>query len=468
MKVFQSQYTSEMPVRARSGFNTQTERTSMKLLKKLAHIALPAALCLTCIAGSPFSSAPEAAEPPSDEAYGSAAYSYLDTLVHTYPQRTNNENARSQADIDAGLWIRSQLESMGYTVSTQDYEHLAYTGTNYYVTKPGSSDRIVCIGAHYDCADTTGTDDNGSGVSILLELANRFFQTDTPCTLQFVFFDNEEQGGFVGSYNYVNYVLKEQQLLDDVLCYINLDSVGGGDRLYAYGGVYDENGRLDKIWPYNLANACADELGISLYTLPEQVEEFQTPTRYSGSDQHYFREEGIPYLYLEAGLWCDDDGSGGNDETRLTCHYQTADPAFASTGGQIMHTEFDSLDTLNTLLPGRIQSNLTAVSRLVSEMLLNITEQTPIHFAALPELPSVPETLPQTAPEETEPESSAHSDSVLGGNHSLILILLCFIGALILLVVGFVIYTSSSSARIKRRKRRFQKRRRKKKKNRFE
>ena len=85
---------------------------------------------------------------------------------------------------------------------------------------------------------------------------------------------------------------------------------------------------------------------------------------------------------MEASLWCNDDGTGGNDETHLTCHYQTANEAFASTGGQIMHTEFDDLNRLNELLPGRVQKNLHDASAIVTGMLLDISPNTEAGIAA--------------------------------------------------------------------------------------
>lgn len=401
--------------------------------------------------------------------YGARAYEFLETIAQNYPERVNDENNRTDADNAMGLWIRDQLESFGYTVESQDYVHNAYTGTNYYVTKPGKSDAIVCIGAHYDCVDTAGIDDNGSGVSVLLELAERFHDQETPCTLNFVFFDNEEHGGFVGSYNYVNYVLKEQELLDDVLCYLNIDSIGGGDRLHAYGGIYDKTNTLQQIWPWNLAHSVADEEAITLYTLPEQVAKnknraiaFRTPTRTNGSDHYYFMDNGIPYVYFESALWCDEDGGGGNSDTVLTCHYQTADPAFASTGGQIMHTEFDDFAKLNALLPGRLQTNLQNTSRLISGMLLQITEDSPEQFA---EIPAEEETEPETEsaleteagteslPRQGISPSKRRTEDIILSNHKGVLAFFCLLAAIILVLVGLIIYNSVSTGR-RRRKRR--------------
>ena len=82
-------------------------------------------------------------------------------------------------------------------------------------------------------------------------------------------------------------------------------------------------------------------MDFDLYTLPEQVTEFQSPTRLLGSDSYYFAKEGIPYLYMEASLWCNDDGTGGSNQKKHIERHgccRTANEAFASTGGQIMHT----------------------------------------------------------------------------------------------------------------------------------
>ena len=269
----------------------------------------------------------ESAASETEDLYGVEAYANLEAIYQNFPQRINDENNRSENVTNAGLWIQSQLESYGYEVSTHDFTHFDFTGTNYFVTKPGKSDKTIIIGAHYDSMPTAGVDDNGSGVSVLLELAHRFYDMDTPCTLQFVFFDTEEYGAYAGSSCFVYTYLMPNNLLDDVLCCINIDSIAGGDRLYGYGGEYDEDGKLTREWVYDEANLIADDLGLDLYTLPEQVTEFQSPTRLLGSDSYYFAKEGIPYLYMEASLWCNDDGTGGNDETHLTCHYQTANEA---------------------------------------------------------------------------------------------------------------------------------------------
>ena len=328
----------------------------------------------------------ESAASETEDLYGVEAYANLEAIYQNFPQRINDENNRSENVTNAGLWIQSQLESYGYEVYYLRMILLILTLQEPTILSQSqvSPTRQIIIGAHYDSMPTAGVDDNGSGVSVLLELAHRFYDMDTPCTLQFVFFDTEEYGAYAGSSCFVYTYLMPNNLLDDVLCCINIDSIAGGDRLYGYGGEYDEDGKLTRDWVYDEANLIAYDLGLDLYTLPEQVtfQSFQSPTRLLGSDSYYFAKEGIPYLYMEASLWCNDDGTGGNDETHLTCHYQTANEAFASTGGQIMHTGFDDLDRLNELLPGRVQKNLHDASAIVTGMLLDISPNTEAGIAA--------------------------------------------------------------------------------------
>ena len=110
----------------------------------------------------------ESAASETEDLYGVEAYANLEAIYQNFPQRINDENNRSGNVTNAGLWIQSQLESYGYEVSTHDFTHFNFTGTNYFVTKPGKSDKTIIIGAHYDSMPTAGVDDNGSGVSVLL------------------------------------------------------------------------------------------------------------------------------------------------------------------------------------------------------------------------------------------------------------------------------------------------------------
>ena len=417
----------------------------------------------------------EEGEEPGGEACG-----FLEELAHGYPQRMNNNGERTDILNEAGEWVHTQLESFGYEVVSVPYTHqpdaeTSYSGVNYAVLKPGEdTEHIIVVGGHYDCVDTEGADDNASGVSCVLEMARHFKDVSTPCSIIFALYDNEEHGGYVGSFHFIQDYLEAEGLIDKIIANITIDSVGGGDRLFAYGGYYDESDELQQEWVYLEANRAANRTGTPLYTLPEYVEMFKSPTRTIGSDHHYFYQRGIPYIYMEASRWCLDDGTGGNEHTHLHYHFQTADPRLEETGGQIMHTRFDNYDLLNEYFPGRFQENLGSVVTIVSSMLLEMDAQTEekllsgeLSLDSFPEdEPSTEEsetTEPETETPEAEisteaqtarmtepgasPDGSRSSASVTPGDHKLVRTIFIAVGAALILLILFLIYWNISARR---------------------
>lgn len=105
-----------------------------------------------------------------------------------------------------------------------------------------NSDTTIIIGAHYDhlppkktngVKDTirNGADDNASGVSLLLELAQNISKyNNLTCDILFICFGAEESG-FIGSKYFVN---NYDATLHDIKLMINLDMVGRmrDDRLF--------------------------------------------------------------------------------------------------------------------------------------------------------------------------------------------------------------------------------------------
>ena len=199
-----------------------------------------------------------------NDAYGEAAWQYLQVIDQNFPSRITNVAVTEDFGPKkaAGAWIRSTLEGFGYNVT--ETTHMA--GPNecitYRVAKPGNSPKKLVIGAHYDCVATKGVEDNGTGVSLLLELAARFINTETPLTLEFCFWDAEE---YLASFSADQYVQEAAASgkTGDILLYINLDSIGSGDHLYVYGGDYRE-GNLTAVWGLNLTDSLAkrrEEMG---------------------------------------------------------------------------------------------------------------------------------------------------------------------------------------------------------------
>jgi len=132
----------------------------------------------------------------------------------------------------AAYFIESSLgeSNMGYVVQRQKYTAEEHEVWNLEVNVPGigRSDDVVVIGAHYDTVPgSPGADDNSSGVSALLCLANAFVGSENAVSLKFVAFVNEEapwsKTDNMGSLVYAK-ALKERG--QNVVGMISLDSLG--------------------------------------------------------------------------------------------------------------------------------------------------------------------------------------------------------------------------------------------------
>jgi Zn-dependent M28 family amino/carboxypeptidase len=137
---------------------------------------------------------------------------------------------------DACEWIMNELRSFGYTdtfyhsfKSTIDNEEFKLR--NIVCEKKGIDDKLVMVCAHYDCVMNSmedsvsrapGANDNGSGVSAIIEIARILANENLRHSVQFVFFSGEEQG-LLGSKSYAKYI-KENRM--DLYRLINLDMIG--------------------------------------------------------------------------------------------------------------------------------------------------------------------------------------------------------------------------------------------------
>ena len=142
-------------------------------------------------------------------------------------------------------YLSDRLVELGYTPTLQpftyEFEGTTLTSFNVLAERRGTSDKQVILGAHYDTDPSSatldrstleGTNDNASGVGVLLELAERQ-ALDPTVTSKFVFFGAEEIG-LVGSEFYVS-TLSEAEI-DNSLFMLNLDSLVFGDFLYFNAG----------------------------------------------------------------------------------------------------------------------------------------------------------------------------------------------------------------------------------------
>lgn len=124
-------------------------------------------------------------------------------------------------------WIVSKYQEWGYTNIEEDVFSYAGSSTaNVVVTKMGSAypNTYVIVDAHYDTKNGTGSNDNGSGTCILLEIARVLKDIDTEYSIKFIHFSGEEDG-LIGSQHYVNNSVIPSNM--DIKILFNIDEVGG-------------------------------------------------------------------------------------------------------------------------------------------------------------------------------------------------------------------------------------------------
>ena len=137
------------------------------------------------------------------------------------------KNVGSTRLTDAENWITSRYQSLGYSdIVLQPFSYSAGTSNNIIITKTGTvyPNTYLIIDAHYDTINGPGTNDNGSGTVLIMELARLLKDIDTEYSIKFIHFSGEEDG-LVGSNYYVNTTVIPQNL--DIRLVFNIDEVGG-------------------------------------------------------------------------------------------------------------------------------------------------------------------------------------------------------------------------------------------------
>ncbi|WP_313100734.1 M28 family peptidase [Epilithonimonas sp.] len=128
-------------------------------------------------------------------------------------------------------WLKTKYTALGYTTS-DFFEHSwtasGYSSKNLIVTKTGTlyPNKFVIVCGHFDSINGPGTNDNGSGTSIILELARILKDVPTEYSIKFIHFSGEEQG-LLGSSRYVSQIVNGTSPKMDIKVVVNLDQVGG-------------------------------------------------------------------------------------------------------------------------------------------------------------------------------------------------------------------------------------------------
>jgi hypothetical protein len=150
-------------------------------------------------------------------------------------------------------WIQEYLTTIGYQPEIQNYElksrHRFYDdgiSINIVAEVPGTGqpEDIIVMGAHYDSVSRSpGANDNASGVSVLLSLAEYFNEKPQNKTVRFVTFANEEPPFFktrdMGSFAYAE---RSKNRGENIISMIALDGLGyysdePGSQTYPFPGI---------------------------------------------------------------------------------------------------------------------------------------------------------------------------------------------------------------------------------------
>ena len=168
-------------------------------------------------------------------------------------------------------WLISHYQSYGYTDIIIDT--FTYNGNEVYnliVTKTGTHypNTYFVLDGHYDTKTGTGTNDNGSGTSIILETARLMKNVDTKFSVKFIHFSMEEVG-LVGSTHYVNNIAFPNGM--DIKLLFNIDEVGGingmvNNTIVCERDQANPTAANDASWAYTDTLATCVELYSNLFT----------------------------------------------------------------------------------------------------------------------------------------------------------------------------------------------------------
>ncbi|MFH0866943.1 MAG: M28 family peptidase [Bacteroidota bacterium] len=185
-------------------------------------------------------------------------------------------------------WILDKYINSGYTdIQVDSFNAWGDDYYNIIISKTGTlyPDTFVIIDGHYDTNNGTGTNDNGSGTSIILEVARVLKDIYTEYSIKFIHFSGEEMG-YLGSDHYVNDIVNPQNM--NIRIVFNIDEVGG------VAGLPNDTVKCESDQSNPSSNdAISDAFTDTLMTLTEIYSSLKTiMTNAYGSDYVPFQQNG--------------------------------------------------------------------------------------------------------------------------------------------------------------------------------
>jgi hypothetical protein len=191
---------------------------------RVRYLKLALLFIAVLVACSPVSPPEILYDPAALQFSGERAFEVESQFVAQFPNRHSGQpNNRLAAE-----WLLEQFSGFGFDCAIDEWQIVNYSQSvplnNVVCRLPGESAKEILVVAHHDQAPTTveGADNDASGISILLQLAEIFAaEAPHPYTLVFVSTDAEEYG-MLGSRRYV----ETHPNTNDILAGISLDNLG--------------------------------------------------------------------------------------------------------------------------------------------------------------------------------------------------------------------------------------------------
>lgn len=225
--------------------------------------------------------------------------SYLKTYIQTIQDFGPHPTGSDACDALA-TYLYDTLDGFGLSVRRDPWRYKLRSGDNIEATLSGSVDSpgVVIVCAHYDSVQTSpGADDDGSGVSVILAVADIMSKYSFNSTVRFVLFSGEEQG-LLGSYKYAQDAYRND---DHIISVLNLDGVGYANTTENIGKIRhhtnDQSAWMVDI-STTIATVYADEIELEIIRRPHvSYSDHQSFVQF-GYDASYLLEYSLnPYYH---------------------------------------------------------------------------------------------------------------------------------------------------------------------------
>lgn len=315
----------------------------------------------------------------SSYAYAQGSYSF-DLVENVYDTESDvrefisycggDRSPNSKGEELAIEYIKNKLQTYGYEAFYEDgyideFEFIygfssKIIGYNVAgIKRNNSSDKYVIIGAHYDTVNGSGSFegvyDNASGIIAMLNIAKNLSAVSLPYNIVFVSFGAEEYGTIGSQY----FVQSMNIKAENILLYVNLDSIGCGDEMYIYA---DEVSTIHEDYIYSLAQQYSQNFEKESINLPPDIKNVNYSYGYGNYDYNHmglssdnvsFLSQGINSIFFFSGKW--KNGTIGIQES--------------SVNDNIYHTSGDNIENVLVKYP-QFPNRIALVCDVATNMLL--------------------------------------------------------------------------------------------------